>query len=70
MFEPGCLGIINRSSMFVKPRQPFIDLLKRGFESILMDQLNNWYVKADMWSQKRTLKIFKELFDYSFSTLV
>jgi hypothetical protein len=32
--------------------------------------MNYWYITEDLWVQKRTLKLFKEWFDYSFHTTV
>jgi hypothetical protein len=44
--------------------------LKKNFDQIFCDQMNNWYITEDLWVQNRTLKLFKEWFDYSFHTTV
>jgi hypothetical protein len=44
--------------------------LKRSFGDLFEDQLNGWYTDESMWPQKRTLKMFKEWFDYSVHTMV
>jgi len=44
--------------------------LKKNFDQIFCDQMNYWYITEDLWVQKRTLKLFKEWFDYSFHTTV
>lgn len=44
--------------------------LKKNFDDIFSDQLNNWYIDDDMWPQNRTLKMFKEWFEYTMHTTV
>jgi hypothetical protein len=44
--------------------------LKKNFDDIFCDQLNNWYTDEDVWPQKRTFKMFKEWFDYSLHTMI
>jgi len=44
--------------------------LKKHFDDIFSDQLNNWYLDEEMWPQKRTFKLFKEWFDYSLQVMV
>jgi len=46
------------------------DWLKKYFDDIFTDQLNNWYIDEELWPQMRTLKMFKEWFDYSMLTMV
>jgi len=46
------------------------DWLKKYFDDIFTDQLNNWYTDEELWPQMRTIKMFKEWFDYSMHTMV
>jgi len=44
--------------------------LKKNFDMIFTDQLNNWYTDETIWVQNRTFKLFKEWFSYSLHTMV
>jgi hypothetical protein len=44
--------------------------LKKNFDDIFSDQLNNWYIDETLWPQKRTFKIFKDWFEYSLHIMV
>lgn len=44
--------------------------LKRNFDQIFSDQLNNWYIDESCWVPKRTFKMFKEWFDYSLHDMI
>lgn len=44
--------------------------LKKNFDDIFSDQLNKWYIDEELWPKNRTLKMFKEWFDYSLHTMV
>lgn len=44
--------------------------LKKNYDSIFCDQLNNWYTDENLWPQIRSFKIFKEWFDYSLHTMI
>jgi len=44
--------------------------LKKNFDDIFSDQLNNWYIDEELWPKNRTLKMFKEWFGYSLHTMV
>jgi hypothetical protein len=44
--------------------------LKKNFNEIFEDQLNNWYIAEEMWPQNRTFKMFNEWFDYSLHTMI
>jgi len=44
--------------------------LRKNFNRIFSDQLNNWYVDDLLWPQKPTFKMFKEWFSYSLHTMV
>ncbi len=44
--------------------------LKRNFDSLFTDQLNNWYADEDLWPQNRTMAMFKEWFEYSLFTTI
>lgn len=99
------LEMVKRSSMFLLPKQPFIDWvnatypddkpivlegyegdvfllpdfeevkqmeswLKRNFDYIFTEQLDQWYTDEEGWPQNRTLKMFKEWFEYRMNTMV
>ena len=104
MFAPGNFEFINRTSITIKPKQPFCDWLhsvepehnfgdvltdcdtyllpdyeeskqvenwlKRNFDKLFMEQLNNWYLDETVWPKNRTFKMFKEWFDYTLCTMV
>ncbi|MBL7902462.1 MAG: hypothetical protein JNK73_10735 [Bacteroidia bacterium] len=44
--------------------------LKKNFDWLFCEQLNNWYVDEDLWVQNRTFKMFKEWFSYSLHPMV
>ncbi|OOP56822.1 MAG: hypothetical protein AYP45_07410 [Candidatus Brocadia carolinensis] len=44
--------------------------LKRNYDAIFTDQLNNWYTDETLWPQNRTMKMFAEWFEYSLFTMV
>ena len=44
--------------------------LKKNFDLIFIDQLNNWYTDETYWIKNRTFKMFKEWFNYSLHTMV
>ena len=44
--------------------------LKRNFDKIFQNELNDWYTNENLWPQKRTFKMFKEWFDYKISSMV
>lgn len=44
--------------------------LKKHFDDIFSDQLNNWYTDERLWPQNRTFAMFKDWFDYSMYTMI
>lgn len=44
--------------------------LKKNFDDIFSDQLNNWIIDENLWPKNRTFKMFKEWFNYSLHTMV
>lgn len=44
--------------------------LKKNFDELFTEQMNNWYVDDSLWAQNRTFKLFNEYFDYSLHTMV
>lgn len=42
--------------------------LKKHYDGIFMDQLNNWVIDETYWPQKRTFKMFKEWFEFTLNT--
>ena len=68
------VDITNNSDVYLLP--DFEELkqieswLKRNYDQIFCDQMNNWYVDDSVWIQNRTYRIFKEWFDYSIHTMI
>jgi hypothetical protein len=66
--------VLQDSDVYLLPEydtvQQMESWLKKNFDSVFMDQLNNWYIDEEMWPKNRTLKMFKEWFDYSFASMV
>jgi hypothetical protein len=44
--------------------------LKKNFDQIFCDQMNNWYMDETVWVKNRTFKLFKDWFDYSIHTMI
>lgn len=44
--------------------------LKKNYDDIFSDQLNNWYTDDSLWPQHRTYKMFGEWFEYSLHTMI
>jgi hypothetical protein len=44
--------------------------LKKNFDQIFCDQMNNWYIDESVWIKNRTFKLFKEWFDYTIHTMI
>ncbi len=44
--------------------------LKKNYDLLFSDQLNNWLTDETFWPQKRNLKMFREWFDYELFTKV
>ena len=44
--------------------------LKRNFDAIFQNELNNWHTDEADWPKKRTFKQFQEWFEYSFHSMV
>lgn len=44
--------------------------LKRNFDKIFQNELNDWYTDENDWPVKRTFKLFKEWFRYEISSMV
>ncbi|MEI6091434.1 MAG: hypothetical protein WCR42_13350 [bacterium] len=44
--------------------------LKRHFDEIFQNELNDWHTDQNDWPQKRTFKIFTEWFDYEIHTMI
>ena len=44
--------------------------LKRNFDYIFIEQLDQWATDENEWPQNRTLKMFKEWFEYNKNTMV
>ncbi|MCK9269840.1 MAG: hypothetical protein RBR47_12710 [Bacteroidales bacterium] len=44
--------------------------LKRNFDEIFQNELNDWYTNEEVWPQKRTFKMFQEWFDYDIHSMV
>ncbi len=74
--EPGDsdLELVTEGDVYLLPdyeeKAQMENWLKKHFDEIFSDQLNNWYIEEDMWPQNRTLKMFKEWFEYSLHTMI
>jgi len=44
--------------------------LKRNFEQIFQNELNDWHTEEKDWPQKRTFMIFQEWFEYEIHSMV
>lgn len=44
--------------------------LKRNFDKIFCDQMNNWYTNESLWIKNRTFKMFKQYFNYSMHLMI
>ena len=44
--------------------------LKKNFDLIFCDQMNHWYTDEDIWTPNRTIKKFRDWFDYSLHTMI
>jgi hypothetical protein len=44
--------------------------VKRIFDWLFSEQLNNWYTDEARWPAKRTYKMFKQWFAFSLHTMV
>ena len=44
--------------------------LKLNFDKIFENELNDWHSEENDWPQKRTLKMFKDWFDYQLHSMV
>lgn len=44
--------------------------LKRNFDDIFQNELNNWCIDEAFWPQKRTFKLFNEWFHYEVFSMV
>lgn len=44
--------------------------LKKNYDSLFTDQLNNWYTDETLWLLNRTMKMFTKWFEYSLFTMV
>ena len=66
--------LLNETDVYLLPDfeevKQMENWLKKNFDSIFSDQLNNWYLDEPCWVQNRTFKMFKEWFDYSLHTMI
>jgi hypothetical protein len=44
--------------------------LKRNFDKIFQNELNDWYTDEGVWPQKRTFKMFQQWFDYEIHSMI
>lgn len=45
-------------------------LLRRCFDDIFTEQLNNWYRDTTTWPSKRTFKMFRQWFEWSYHSMI
>jgi hypothetical protein len=101
---PVYFDLVERSTIIIKPKQPFFEWLKsidneddfsdlkdetdvylipdfetkeeitrwlkKNFDMIFCDQMNHWYTNEEIWTQKRTFKVFCDWFDFSIHTTI
>ena len=44
--------------------------IKRNYEMIFVNELNDWYTDEDKWPQKRTYKMFSEWFEAEICSMI
>lgn len=44
--------------------------LKRNFDKIFQNELNDWHTNEDNWPVKRTFKIFQEWFTFEINSMI
>ncbi len=44
--------------------------LKKNYDDLFMNQMNNWWTDEDLWVPNRTFKMFKEWFDYQLHMMI
>ncbi len=44
--------------------------LKKNFDKIFQNELNDWHTDTSDWPQKRTFRIFKEWFEYEIHSMI
>lgn len=54
----------------IDTREKIESWLKRNFDKIFVNELNNFHTDENDWPQKRTFKIFNEWFMVEISTLI
>jgi hypothetical protein len=66
--------LITESDVYLLPDYETVEemekWLKKNFDRIFSEQLNNWYVDDSLWPQKRNFKMFQQWFSCSLHTLV
>ncbi|WP_018342523.1 hypothetical protein [Cytophaga aurantiaca] len=44
--------------------------LKKNFDNIFINELNDWYTEEDVWPSNRTFKMFSEWFDVELHSMI
>lgn len=44
--------------------------IKKNFDQIFINELNDWYTNEEGWPKKRTYKMFEEWFDVEINSMV
>ncbi|MBU2949577.1 hypothetical protein KO493_02570 [Tamlana agarivorans] len=47
-----------------------LNWIKKNFDTIFSNELNNWYMDESKWPQKRTFKMFSEWFDIEVTSML
>lgn len=47
-----------------------LNWLKRNFQGIFVNELNDWIIDESKWPDKRTYKVFTEWFDVEISSMI
>lgn len=65
---------VNEGTVYLIKERPsnqhIKNWLKRNFDQIFQNELNNWYTDENAWPPKRTYRQFKEWFDVEIHLMV
>lgn len=54
----------------LKNHEEIENWLRRNFDKIFQNELNDWHTDEKGWPQKRSFKIFKEWFEYEIRSMI
>ncbi len=50
--------------------EQILQWIKKNFDLIFLNELNNWYTDENVWPQKRNYKMFAEWFDIEIHSMI